>query len=120
MNGLGHFKTEQVKSVDFAVRRRMLLGLMLFGMAMLVCRAVFLQVFDSQFLQHQGDILHISVVSVPAYRGKILDRNNEPLAISTPVESVWVNPQHFIKEEEDKFWQVAKLLKVPSKKLDGC
>jgi cell division protein FtsI (penicillin-binding protein 3) len=89
---------------------------MLFGMAMLVGRAVFLQVFHTRFLQQQGDMRHVGAVSVPAYRGKILDRNNEPLAISTPVESVWVNPQHFVDAEDDKFRQVAKLLKVSAKK----
>ncbi|MCK5477415.1 MAG: penicillin-binding protein 2 [Methylococcales bacterium] len=86
-------------------------------MTMLMGRAVFLQVFDTQFLQKQGDRRHVGIVSVPAYRGKILDRNNEPLAISTPVESVWVNPQHFVKEERDKIVQVAKLLKLTDKKI---
>ncbi|MCK5190794.1 MAG: penicillin-binding protein 2 [Methylococcales bacterium] len=86
-------------------------------MTMLMGRAVFLQVFDTQFLQKQGDRRHVGIVSVPAYRGKVLDRNNEPLAISTPVESVWVNPQHFVKEERDKIVQVAKLLKLTDKKI---
>lgn len=119
MDALTGFRTEQKKSAGFVFRRRLLLGLMLFGMIMLVGRAVFLQVFDTQFLQQQGDRRHVGVVSVPAYRGKILDRNNEPLAISTPVESVWVNPQHFVDIETDKFRQVAKLLKVPNKKIKG-
>jgi len=59
------------------------------------------------------------VVSVSAYRGKILDRNNEPLAISTPVESVWVNPQHFKEGEQVQFKQLARLLKVPNKKVSS-
>ncbi len=94
-----------------------MLGVMLFGMLALAGRAVFLQIIDTQFLQQQGDMRHVGVVSVSAYRGKILDRNNEPLAISTPVESVWVNPQHFNKTEQSRFKQAAKLLKVPNKKL---
>lgn len=118
MNGLRGFRVEQVKPADFVIRRKMLLGLMLVGMAMLVIRAVFLQVFDTQFLQKKGDRLHVGVVSVSAYRGKILDRNNEPLAISTPVESVWVNPQHFVKEERSKLIEAAKLLKVADKKIN--
>ena len=117
MNGLRGFQVKQVKSAEFVIRRKMLLGLMLFGMTMLMGRAVFLQVFDTQFLQKQGDRRHVGIVSVPAYRGKVLDRNNEPLAISTPVESVWVNPQHFVKEERDKIVQVAKLLKLTDKKI---
>jgi len=119
MDALIGFQTGQTKSASFVFRRRLLLGLMLLGMVMLVGRAVFLQVFHTRFLQQQGDRRHVSVVSVPAYRGKILDRNNEALAISTPVESVWVNPQHFVDEEEDKFRQLAKLLKVSNKKTKG-
>jgi cell division protein FtsI (penicillin-binding protein 3) len=61
--------------------------------AVLVWRAVSLQVLDNQFLQDQVQARHIRVVSLSAHRGKITDRNGEPLAISTPVESVWVNPQ---------------------------
>jgi len=121
------------KPSGFALRRKLLLGLILFGMAVLVGRAFFLQVLDTQFLQQQGDRRHVGSVTISAYRGKILDRNNEPLAISTPVESVWVNPQHFswvnlpekLTEEQEKiklqqkkkFRQLAKLLKVPQKKV---
>ncbi len=112
-------QTEHVKPAAFAVRRKLLLGLIMLAMAVLVCRAVFLQVFDTQFLKQQGDRRHIGVVTVPAYRGKIVDRNDVPLAISTPVESVWVNPQHFKVEEKDKFRQIAKLLKLPIKKTNS-
>jgi cell division protein FtsI (penicillin-binding protein 3) len=90
---------------------------MLLGMLALAGRAVFLQIMDTQFLQRQGDRRHVDVVSVSAYRGKILDRNNEPLAISTPVESVWVNPKNFKQDERDKFKQAAKLLNVSDKKV---
>ncbi|MCK5189238.1 MAG: penicillin-binding protein 2, partial [Methylococcales bacterium] len=119
MDSLIGFQAGQTSSANFVFRRRLLLGLLLFGMAMLVGRAVFLQVLDTRFLQQQGDRRHVGVVSVPAYRGKILDRNNEPLAISTPVESVWVNPQHFdfVEDEEERFIQAAKLLKVSNKKI---
>jgi len=110
-------QAEQLKPNKFVVRRRFLLGVMLLGMLLLSGRAVYLQIIDKQFLQQQGDMRHVGVVSVSAYRGKILDRNNEPLAISTPVESVWVNPQHFKEGEQDKFRQLAKLLKVRNKKV---
>lgn len=112
-NGL---QGKRVKTVSFALRKRLLLGVMLLGMTMLVGRAFFLQVFSTQFLQQQGDIRHVSIVDVPAYRGNILDRNNEPLAISTPLESVWINPQIFIKTEK-KLTQLATLLKLSTKKI---
>lgn len=103
---------------DYVLRRRLLLGVLLLSMATLVGRGVFLQVLDKQFLQQQGDRRHVGVVTVSAYRGKILDRNNEPLAISTPVESVWVNPQHFKQDEAVQFRQIAKLLGVSHSKMN--
>jgi cell division protein FtsI (penicillin-binding protein 3) len=81
--------------MDFAARWRFLLLLLLAGMAALVLRAVDLQVVNRQFLQDKGDRRHVGVVPVPAHRGRILDRNGELLAISTPVKSVWINPKEF-------------------------
>ncbi len=116
---------------DFSGRRKLLLVLMLGGMAMLVGRAIDLQVINKQFLQKQGNIRQINTVSVPAYRGKILDRNGEPLAISTLVHSIWANAQ-FCKEYAEtrpkqipeecfesrkKFTQLAKIIKVPLPKI---
>ncbi len=60
---------------------------------MLIGRAIDLQVINKQFLQKKGESRHISMVTVPAYRGEIVDRNGKPLAISTPVHSIWLNPQ---------------------------
>ncbi len=120
MIGTKHISTTPViKANKFEIRQKLLLAVMLLGMAVLAGRAVFLQVIDKQFLQKQGDIRHVGVVSVPAYRGKIVDRNNEPLAISTPVKSIWVNPKFFKENEENKFRQAAKLLKVPTKKVNA-
>ena len=61
----------------------------------LLGRAVYLQVLDKQFLLDQGDERHLRVVEMPAHRGMILDRNGQPLAVSTPVDSIWMNPQEF-------------------------
>ncbi|MBU6469711.1 MAG: penicillin-binding protein 2 [Gammaproteobacteria bacterium] len=61
--------------------------------AALLGRAVYLQVFDEQFLQAQGKERHLRVVQLPAHRGMILDRNGQPLAVSTPVDSIWMDPQ---------------------------
>jgi len=86
---------------DFSKRWSVLLGALMIGMVVLVGRAVTLQVLDRQFLQHQGDIRHVGQISVPAHRGRLLDRNGELLAISSPVKSVWVNPKEFEAEERD-------------------
>jgi len=84
---------------SFSVRqgRRLLLVLaMLVALLTLVWRAISLQVVDKEFLQHQGQARYMRVVTLPAHRGMILDRQGDPLAVSTPVESVWVNPQELV------------------------
>ena len=86
---------------DYSRRWGALLGALMLGMLVLAGRAVNLQVVDRQFLQHEGHIRHDGLVSVPAHRGRLLDRNGESLAISTPVKSVWVNPKEFVATEKD-------------------
>lgn len=61
----------------------------------LIVRMVDLAVINRHFLNHQGDVRVLREVSTPAFRGIITDRNNYPLAISTSVYSVWINPQEF-------------------------
>lgn len=61
----------------------------------LIWRMHDLTVNDRQFLQGQGDARSLRVVDIPAYRGMITDRQGVPLAVSTPVESVWINPKRF-------------------------
>lgn len=88
--------TEQTDPVvEYKGRRRFLLLVLMAAMLTLLGRAVDLQVLDRNFLKHQGDLRHIAVVPVSAYRGKIMDRYGEPLAISTPMQSVCINPQEF-------------------------
>jgi cell division protein FtsI (penicillin-binding protein 3) len=59
----------------------------------LVARAVQLQVFNKDFLNQQADTRHLRTEKISAHRGTITDRNGEPLAISTPVDSVRANPK---------------------------
>jgi cell division protein FtsI (penicillin-binding protein 3) len=59
----------------------------------LMARAVHLQVFNRDFLNRQADSRHLRTEKITAHRGAITDRNGEPLAISTPVDSVWANPK---------------------------
>jgi cell division protein FtsI (penicillin-binding protein 3) len=74
---------------------RLFLVTMAFGLvaATLVARAVHLQVLDREFLNQQADTRHLRVEKIAAHRGTITDRNGEPLAISTPVDSIWANPK---------------------------
>lgn len=69
----------------------------------LVWRAIDLQLNHHSFLKRQGDARHLRIEKIPAHRGMLLDRNAEPLAASTPVASVWVNPQVLANSRER--WQ---------------
>ena len=56
-----------------------------------------LHIFEKDFLQGQGDARTIRTVPLMANRGLITDRNGEPLAVSTPVQSIWVNPKELVE-----------------------
>ena len=101
---------------NFNGRRVFLFLCMGLAAVSLVWRAVCLQVLDKEFLMSQADARHLRVVSLPAHRGKILDRNGEPLAISTPVESVWVNPQ-VLGGEQQHIPELTKLLSLDRDKV---
>ncbi len=86
-------KREQADPPRYRARRLTLLVLLSLAGIAVIWRAVDQQIFETDFLQQEGDRRHLRVVEVPAHRGTILDRRGEPLAISTPVESIWVNPR---------------------------
>ena len=75
-----------------AWRSRVLYVLLLTGLAVLLLRAAYLQGIHNTFLQQKGDARYARVVEIHAHRGMITDRRGEPLAVSTPVESVWASP----------------------------
>jgi len=91
-----------------AMRRHVVLGLFVLGFSVLLGRGLDLQVLKQDFLRGEGDARHLRVVSIPAHRGMILDRNGEPLAVSTPVDSVWANPQETLQAPE----RLAELARV--------
>ena len=74
-------------------RRFFLLIFLLSLTCVLLVRAGYLEIFQQQWLQKQADKRQMRVVSVPPYRGMIVDRNDTSLAISSPVDSVWCNPK---------------------------
>ncbi|MDH5245880.1 MAG: penicillin-binding protein 2 [Betaproteobacteria bacterium] len=70
-------------------RAPIVFGILLLLFAVLIGRSLYLQWIDNVFLQEQGSSRHSREIDVPAHRGRILDRMGEPLAISTPVKSIW-------------------------------
>jgi len=79
----------------------------------LIGRAVDLQLIDNDFYRQQGDARFLREIPIPTSRGMITDRNGEPLAVSSPVESVWGNPQELLKAP-DRLPELARALAVPA------
>lgn len=98
------------------MRRWFVLGLFALGTLALLGRAVDLQVVDRDFLQGQGDARQQRVVEIPAHRGDIEDRNGEALGISTPVDSVWANPQEAMLAR-DRLGKLAEVLGLDQDEL---
>jgi len=82
----------------------------------LLARAVHLQVLNKDFLNQQADTRHLRVERISAHRGTIMDRNGEPLAISTPVDSVWANPKE-LAPAVDRVPKLARVLGVDPQQL---
>eukprot|EP00747_Dinoflagellata_sp_TGD_P134434 gnl/TRDRNA2_/TRDRNA2_175318_c0_seq6.p1 gnl/TRDRNA2_/TRDRNA2_175318_c0~~gnl/TRDRNA2_/TRDRNA2_175318_c0_seq6.p1 ORF type:complete len:136 (-),score=6.88 gnl/TRDRNA2_/TRDRNA2_175318_c0_seq6:64-471(-) len=81
-------------------RWHLVLAFWLVCAGVLVVRAVDLQVVEHDFLAHQGDIRNLRVEPLAANRGVIRDRNGRPLAVSTPVVTLWANPQEAMENQQ--------------------
>jgi cell division protein FtsI (penicillin-binding protein 3) len=101
---------------SFTLRSRCAAFVLLGLAAVLMLRAVWLQAFDDEFLTQQADVRHLRIAKIPAHRGVITDRNGEPLAVSTPVDSVWVNPREIVRAP-DRIPQLAAALGADSEEL---
>lgn len=99
------------------VRSKWALGLIVGGLGVLLLRVGYLQIFNNDFLQNQGEIRYARTISVEGTRGNILDRNGVVLASSQPSRSIWADPEFVDFNEKDKLQQVAKILEMPYKEL---
>ncbi|MFN7137166.1 MAG: peptidoglycan D,D-transpeptidase FtsI family protein, partial [Thermomonas sp.] len=100
------------------LRKRLLLVCVLLGAGSmaLLARAFNLQVVDQAFYRKQGDARFVREIPIATSRGMITDRNGEPLAISSPVESIWANPRELLKSPE-RLPQLAQALGMPQDEL---
>ncbi len=98
-----------------AYRIKFVYLILLIVVALLVWRVLQLQ-FDNEFLLGQGNARVLRQLEVTSHRGMITDRNGYPLAISTPVSSIWVNPGEFDISNK-KITQLSRLLKLNSRYL---
>ncbi|HNR23053.1 MAG TPA: penicillin-binding transpeptidase domain-containing protein [Steroidobacteraceae bacterium] len=101
---------------SFRTRAWVVLGMLVVAAGGLLWRAVDLQLMDHAFLARQGDARFSRVAAIAAHRGTITDRYGEPLAVSTPVDSVWANPKE-LALATDLLPQLARALKVDKNDL---
>lgn len=94
----------------FVWRSSLVLALLGAAAAGLLWRAVDLQLVDHGFLVKEGDARFMRVVDITAHRGTITDRYGEPLAVSTPVDSVVANPKE-LRNALDQLPRLARALK---------
>lgn len=100
-------------------RRSVLMVMLLAGIAVLLGRAAYLEIFQQSWLKEQAGKRQLRTVTVPPYRGMIIDRNGESLAVSSPVSSISIDPkkllerqrqlQKFILDKDENKSKLAKL-----------
>ena len=77
----------------------------------LIVRAAYLQIVDTDYLQSQGDARYLRVQTEIPTRGMVVDRNGQPLAISTPVNSIWMHPATVLKQQKEySYKKLSRLL----------
>lgn len=90
-----------------------LMGLLL----ILIGRAAYLMGWNETFLQEQGQARYSRVIRLEANRGMITDRNGEPLAISTPVQSIWASPSDMEPLSPRLLKELARVLELPESEI---
>lgn len=90
-------------------RFRVVIALLAIMVGAICWRIIDLQVVDRDFLKGQGDARSLRHIPIPAHRGLITDRNGEPLAVSTPVTTLWANPKE-MQASKDRWPQLAAAL----------
>jgi cell division protein FtsI (penicillin-binding protein 3) len=99
-------------------RSKLIVALMALGFTGLVGRAAHVQVIDNDFFIRQGEVRFARTLSLPANRGRVLDRHGVLLASSVPAPSIWANPDD-LERDPVKLRQLAKLLGMAPAELDA-
>ncbi|MGJ7552850.1 peptidoglycan D,D-transpeptidase FtsI family protein [Variovorax sp. RB3P1] len=102
-------------------RSKFIVASIAFGFLLLAGRAAYVQIFNNDFFQHQGEVRYQRTLELPANRGRILDRNGLILASDMPAPSIWAIPEDIERDDpatQEKLKQAAKLLGMPLKDID--
>ena len=109
-------KPKALQPIAFGFRRFFVVSVFITVMATLAGRAFYLQAVNAEFLVEQGNARHLRAVKQNAVRGMIVDRNGAPLAISTPVDSVWAHPGQFA-DASNRWSELARVLGVAREQI---
>lgn len=93
-----------------------MLAVIFLAVAGLIARVLDLSIWNQHFLRKQGDDRVLRIVSTPAFRGMIVDRNGYPLAVSTTVYSAWMNPKEFNASKE-QLSALSKMVGMKNKEI---
>ena len=98
-------------------RSKFVVAAVALGFMGLAARAAYIQVIGNAFFQRQGEVRFARTLELPAYRGRILDRNGLILASSVPVPSLWAIPED-VDRDPVKLRELARLLDMPLAELN--
>ncbi|HZJ94216.1 MAG TPA: penicillin-binding protein 2 [Thiopseudomonas sp.] len=106
----------RLQGMEHPWRFRLILFFLLLFMGAIAARIVYLHIYQHDFLAMQGDARAVRHLSIPAHRGVITDRNGEPLAVSTPVLSLWANPKELLADKT-RWDELAQALELAPEEL---
>lgn len=89
---LERMKSESKSLIKRGWRKKFVFGIFTLVALSVLLRALYLQYYMTDFLLEQGDNRFVRHIKNPAIRGTIFDRNGEPIALSTEVRSIWIDP----------------------------
>ncbi|TVQ36096.1 MAG: penicillin-binding protein 2 [Wenzhouxiangella sp.] len=103
--------------VQGVIRLWVTAGVMMVAALAVLGQAIKLQIMETEFLQGQGEARFLRQVAIPTVRGNIVDRNGEPLAVSTPVDSVWAHPGELL-QAADRIPMLAAALETSAEEME--
>lgn len=92
------------------------MGGLIVVLAVVSIRLFVLHIAQNDFLRKQGNMRTLRTVDIPSYRGVITDRRGTPLAVSTPVDAIWMNPKLF-QPSESQLTQLSNLLEIKPEEI---
>ena len=98
-------------------RSKFIVAAIALGFTGLIARAAYVQVFANDFFLRQGEVRFARTLTLPANRGRVLDRNGMLLASSVPAPSIWANPED-MERDPAKLRELARLLDMSPAELD--